>query len=591
MCRQGTRQKTKRLRNDVVGRKPLDLICGTDKYLRLMSGVSQAVPRGATRKLSIPPCLWPVLVSALTWAAIFVAVPPGKQDFPLGDDWAFSHSAIWFAHGQGIHYIKWASMPQLGQWLWSWPFLQLIPWPHVALRLSVIVLSWLGLAAFCDLLRLENVEPRLAGFAACVLALNPLFFVSAETYMTDVPALSFGLLALYCYSRAAVGKNPRWLLAAILCAVFAVITRQTMVAVPLAAAVPIVLNREMRQSQAWWLSVLVPLAACVYTAWWFSHRTDVDLMPASLFPTSLVYRPFVALHLAGLAVLPLLLLVGPQGSREALSGAFLVTLLAAGYCYSLGPGLPYGGWFPYSTGMLSLEGTYSPGLVVGHRDILLTTTVRIWLTVLGCAGGALILAALWDMIQARKLPNTLLVFTFLQFGFLLTLSSPPKDRYVEVLFPGALFLAATRCSLTGFRRFGGIAALAASGFIAAAFCHDCLAWNEVRWQLGRDAVVTKGIPPADIEGGFEWNGWYERNDPAWAPVPRRPIVKGDPASLALPFSRWLFPKVTGRYALAYSPPSNSIIVTSVPYSTWLPPAQKEFYLVRQKPAISEPVAK
>ncbi|HWF18200.1 MAG TPA: hypothetical protein VG754_02990 [Verrucomicrobiae bacterium] len=143
-----------------------------------MSGDPQAGTRATSNKFLFPPWLWPVLVSGLAWAVIFLAIPPDRQDFPLGDDWAFSHSAIWFAHGLGIHYVKWASMPQLGQWLWSWPFLHIIHWPHVALRLSAIVLSWLGLAAFCDLLRLENVPERVAAFAACVLALDPLFFIS-----------------------------------------------------------------------------------------------------------------------------------------------------------------------------------------------------------------------------------------------------------------------------------------------------------------------------------------------------------------------------------------------------------------------------
>ena len=43
-------------------------------------------------------------------------------------------------------------MPQLGQWLWACPFVWLFGPSHVTLRLSTLVLSWLGLAAFYDLL-------------------------------------------------------------------------------------------------------------------------------------------------------------------------------------------------------------------------------------------------------------------------------------------------------------------------------------------------------------------------------------------------------------------------------------------------------
>ncbi len=196
---------------------------------------------------SLNPVLWPLLVSVAAWLLIFVAIPPARQDFPLGDDWAFSHGAIWFSHGQGIHYVNWAGMPQLGQWLWSWPFLQIIGLPHRALRLSTIFLSWLGLAAFFDVLQRENIDARLAAFATSVLALNPFFFISQGTFMTDVPALSFALLSLNFYYRAIGGKNLRWLAAATLLAVWSVITRQTMLAIPLAFAVVVLRDRETRR--------------------------------------------------------------------------------------------------------------------------------------------------------------------------------------------------------------------------------------------------------------------------------------------------------------------------------------------------------
>ncbi|HWF18201.1 MAG TPA: hypothetical protein VG754_02995 [Verrucomicrobiae bacterium] len=401
--------------------------------------------------------------------------------------------------------------------------------------------------------------------------------------MTDVPALSFGLIALAFYSRALAEKRLRWLPAATLFAVFAVITRQTMLMIPLAAAVPMLRNQEMRRSAAWGLSILVPLAVCVYASRWFSQRPDVEPMHAKFNLESMAFRPFVALHLAGLVVLPLIFLAGRQRSWRVFFAAFTAMLLAAGFYHSLAARLPYGGWFPYCMGMLSLEGTYPDGLVVGQRDILLTPTVQVELTVLGCAGAALVLAALWEMIRARKFPGALLVFTSLQFCILLIMPVM-ADRYLEVLFPGAIFLAATCCSMAGIGRLAGIVAVVVSGFIAVALCHDCFAWNSARWELGREAIAAKRIHPADIEGGFEWNGWYERNDPAWAPVSNvSPVADKDPASLTLRFSRIYFPTVTGQYALAFSQPSNTIIIATMPYSTWLPPAKRDFFLVQQKP--------
>jgi hypothetical protein len=110
----------------------------------------------ATRKSGLmraSPLLLVLLASASAWGLLFVTVPPESQNFPLIDDWAFARGVREFARGQGIHYIHWASMPQLGQWAWALPFVWAFAKLHVALRLSTIVLSWLGLAAFYDLLR------------------------------------------------------------------------------------------------------------------------------------------------------------------------------------------------------------------------------------------------------------------------------------------------------------------------------------------------------------------------------------------------------------------------------------------------------
>ena len=96
----------------------------------------------------------------------------------------------------------WASLPLLGQWLWSVPFLAALGESHLALRVSTVVLSWLGLWAFYDLMRRqEGASPGVAAFAAACLAWNPYFFLLSGTFMTDVPALAFALVALAGYAR------------------------------------------------------------------------------------------------------------------------------------------------------------------------------------------------------------------------------------------------------------------------------------------------------------------------------------------------------------------------------------------------------
>ena len=274
-------------------------------------------------------------------------------------------------------------------------------------------------------------------------------------------------------------------------------------------------------------------------------------------PGQWVFRPFLAFHLCGLAVLPFCLLTDRRRDGNIFLYSFAAMSAGCVYFYFFNQGLPYGGMFPYCGGMLSLNGAFSDGLVVGHRDILLGPVVRMVLTLLGCVGGAEILAALVERWRTKNFTGTLLWFTGLQLLILLIIPDL-NDRYLEVLFPGAIFLVAQKPLL---RPTGGWPAwrrLILSGVISISLMHDWLAWNSVRWELGREAVASKLIEAGEIEGGFEWNGWYATAD-FNKPLPRRGTQpsSGDAGSLDLCSSRALFsPDVTGRFALAFTPPEN-----------------------------------
>ena len=502
----------------------------------------------------------------------------------MSDDWAFARGAIWFANGNGIHYSKWASMPQLGQWIWSAPFLWVANVvPHFALRVSVIVLSWLGLVSFYALLRQEKMSAQLAGFASCVLAMNPLFFVSQGTYMTDVPALSFGLIALNAYARAISQRDFRWLLLAVIVALLGVTTRQTLIAVPLVAGLLLFVRfPKLRFQPIWILSVALPVLVCLVTSYWFAQRTDITPMQLNLRAKALLFRPFLALHWCGLLVLPLCWLNWRERSWTIYGAALVAMLLGASAVFHWGNSLPYGGIFPYSAGMLSPWGTNADGLMLGERSIVLSQTLRIVLTILGCVGGAEILAALMASVRGRALPGLLALFTALQF-LLLLLLPPTMDRYFEVLFPGALALLVIRGTEWNFQLPRMLAVLF-SGLIAVALMHDWLAWNAARWELGRQAVANKLIAPTDIEGGFEWDGWFTSADPQ-RPLanPERTQPANETAGLNLLLSRYYFPAVNGRYALSFSKLPESEIIGARSYQLWLPPHRKDLLLLEFRP--------
>jgi hypothetical protein len=506
--------------------------------------------------------LLPLAASAAAWGVLFAAVPPGAQDFPLSDDWAFARGAFLFARGEGVHYSGWASMPQLGQWLWSLPFVGALGESFVALRLSVLALSWVGLAAFYDLLRGRGSSPARAAFCAAALALDPLFVLSQGTYMTDVPALSFALAALAGYDRAVRGADRRWLAAGAAAALLGAVTRQNTLAAPLVAAVVLARAPGLRGKPGWWLAVALPVAAGVATHLWFQRRPDVLPVSARVPPLGeALLVSFIALHLCGLAALPVLLLGPRPGPWKAFAAGLLAMGAAAAYADRTGNDILYGRLFPYCGGLFSLHGTYTPGLVAGEREVLLTPGVRLALTALGCVGGAALIARLAGRARDWGAAGPLLPFTALQLLLLLT-APDVFDRYLEVLLPGALALAGAGAARVAWNGVPAALALAASGLVAVGLTHDWLSWNEARWALGRRAL-ERGVHPREVEGGFEWDGWF-----ASAPAP--PPARGP--MLYLPFTREHFPGMTGQYVLSFSVLPKTVAVDAQPYSTWLPPA-------------------
>jgi hypothetical protein len=533
----------------------------------------------------LPPLVLSLSATAVAWGVLFAALPPAAQNFPLNDDWAFARGAFLFARGQGVHYSGWASMPQLGQWLWACPFLWLLGESHFALRLATIALSWLGLAAFHDLLRGQGVPPSRAALATAALAFTPLFFLLQGTFLTDVPALSLALLALALYGRALRRGSGGWLAGACAVAVLGALTRQNTLGAVGAAAVLLWREPLLRRRPLWWLGVLLPAAAGAAAHVWFQGREDVrPLTPSVPAPATLLALPFQVVHWCGLAALPLLLLEPGVRSWKAFTGALVLLSACAGYWYLYGGYLPYGGQFPYTENMVSpwgaFAGSRSTGpLVVGPRPLLLGTAERWLLTGLGCAAGAALVARAVRGWRPGDGARPLVLFTLWQFPFLLIVPDL-YDRYFLFLLPGALVLAAGGEPGGGGgvasrpRWWAALAGAAAVAAVSVGLMHDWLAWNAARWALGRRALAHH-IHPLDIEGGFEW-------DASYAPVGEEP-APGARRWPVLPFTRDWFPVVRGRYALSFADLAGARRVDAEPYTLWLWPGRHEFFLLEVPP--------
>lgn len=544
-----------------------------------------------------------LLALALPWAVVFWSLRQSDLNFPINDDWAFGKGAFGFAAGlkalfagakwQLIDYHGWSSMPLLGQWLWAFPFIEVLGESFVTLRIATIVLSWLALAAYYDLLRQGAGLPvAVALFTTVALGLGPYFFWLSGTFMTDVPALAFSLIALALYWRAFQGGGLWPAAVAALVALLGAVTRQNTVVVPVAAGVLLWLRPGLCRDWRLWILVLVPLAVCVGAHVWLQARLDV--MPRGLgLPgwRQAIYFPFIVLHFLGIWALPALALAPPRAGPDlrrdlarlgvalaAMTG--VAALVYATQADHTGQGLlfPYlDVWFPEA---YQVHGYYAE--VIGMRE------VRWLFTVAGCVGGAALLTRLAWLVRVRAVTGPLLVFSVCHLPLLLA-SPVLYDRYLLILVPGALALAALPA--VGRRPLwaAGLATLGVLTVFAVGMEHDILAWNAARWQVGRRALIERSIPSAAIEGGLEWDGlfapapalWHDPKNPAaW----RRVFVKG----MTLLATQASFPHLSGEYAISYSEIPGTEVVDSERYARWLGLGdERRVYLLRWTPDYSK----
>jgi hypothetical protein len=511
-----------------------------------------------------------IAASALAWAVIAMTVPWGQQDIPLNDDWAYARGAIRFAHGEGIHYGKWAAMPLLGQWLWALPFVRVFGANHIVLRTSVILLSWLGLWGLFDLLKHGGVKADLAAVATMTLAACPLFFLLEGTFMSDVPALSFALLALALYGRAIRSAQLLLLGCAFVVACLAVTTRQNTCAMVLVAAIWLWRRRSLRSQAVWQGAVLLPLALGIGTHFWLRGRPDsiiVDPMWVG-WPTLLAY-PFRALLYVGLAGLPLAVLCRLRLSAGwRLACLALVSLWAAAYYWHDGVS-PLGGLFPYGQNLITIEGAFTSAFYLDqYRPVVLTPPLRYGLTAAAVFGAAHLLGSFATWLRSGCKWQPLVVFSALVFALLLV--SMPFDRYWIFLIPGGVALMCQGDERAG-GRLAARAVLLAYAAASVALMHDWLAWQGARWEIGRWAVA-KGIAASAIEGGIEWDGEHtDRLDPSQAiPAPRRHFSVST-------LDSW-FP-ITGDYGLSSTPYSGARTITKRAYTLWLSPGRHTMHLL------------
>lgn len=556
---------------------------------------TESPPVKASRFADVPAL---AALSAAWWAGVALVGPHG--DFPLNDDWGYAPAVRALVDEGALRFTDWQSMPLITHVLWGWLFAAPAGFSHDALRLSTLVLGWLGVLAMYALLRQLKAPRFAAGVGAALLLVNPLYFGLAFSFMTDVPFTAVVIAASAAWLRAEQEESRGWLAVATLLALWATLNRQLGIALPMAWTL-VSLLRHGPRSPRWFRDALVPAAIVIGALLVYQKVIEATVG----LPTLYAYkteeltlalgdlarghglrapagRSLLSLLYLGLFTLPLSATIFRALERGRLSrilpllGACVGALLAGN-----GLDLPLTGnvWLDLGMGPRTAPGIVGPaspkigivittvaGLGAGFfLHALVRGAQRAGLRVDGESLRALP-RQIWDGLRSRvprvgEVPAWAWLFLLLAGAISFAPTSIVYgaffDRYLLLQLPFAIALVWAACvprEARGPGRWVALAALVGAFAYSVAATHDYMGWQRARWE-GVALLETRGVGRDQIRGGFEVDN--RAPEAQFVSRPKAP------------------------YAVALAPLHDHETVAVIEVDAWLPAAVERVYVLRQ----------
>jgi hypothetical protein len=495
---------------------------------------------------------------------ILLAYPVANEGYL--DDFSYAATALTFARTGHVVYNGWG-LPTMG-WMIAWGalFIKLFGFSFFVLRMSILPFALASVFLFHRILARFGVAQRNANIGALTLALSPLFFPLATSFMTDVPGLFAILLCVYMCQRAIAAASERaivlWLVSAAMLNVAGGTARQAawLGALAMVPSTGWYLRKRRGALFASLVSASISVVLVLALMHWFYSRPQYFLDPTKNIANphsirTLLEEMLKLLLLVLLLALPMLaawwptLRNLPRASllrASAILGLIALCLGDAARRGRLGVwGAP---WFPAT---LSTFPLYGPPNV----DQLFGSSVRIppWLgvtfTVLTASAALLVAEQLYNRRTPRRPPTVdatpgleplLWVLGPFSLMYVLLLASRAdqglSDRYAICLLPFAiaLLLLLYQRSIGPVLPVVTVLVLAVFALDAVGDTHDYYADQRAGDTAIRE-LTAAGVPESSISqslnrdawlqvsiaGHMHWSGPAELDRGPSPPLPRR----------------------------------------------------------------------
>ena len=228
--------------------------------------------------------------------------------------------------------------------------------------------------------------------------------------------------------------------------------------------------------------------------------------------------------------------------------------------------------FDLGLGAASLRDTQFLGL---RHPVELGPTLTLPLTIVALGSATIVAVAAAEALRRRREPAVGFVVYAAAVLFLGSLIHTQYyfDRYLLVVVPFAIAALAATTHAAWTRTAVGL--LSVLAYYAIAGTHDYLAWNRARYA-GLAELAAAGVPPEQIDGGMEYNGW------ALAAALNRWPSDAE-ARIGQPPTRkswwWV---VDDRFVVSFRPLPGYEVRQSLPYPRWLPPGTARVVVLERR---------
>ena len=493
-----------------------------------------------------------ILFIVALWFLMIILVNP-LGDFPLNDDWVYGLSVKYILEKGDFRLPSVSTANFFSQAFWGALFCLPFGFSFTALRFSTLTLGLVGVVITYSILRQVKATPEISLLGALLIAFNPIYFGMSNTFMTDVPFFAITFLSFYFLILGLKHDSNLQIVFGIFLSYIALLIRQYGIIITLAFWFAYSIKKGLSTQNI--IKGFIPLFTSVliqvtYQKWMIStNRTPPLTNPQyeSFLQSAKVFflefntllskfsfiTTFFFVYLA-LFLLPFIITVFSRNfqyyrqKKMILLSIFSVVVVMVLGSLSLTNRkmMPFLGNVlnGFGLGPLTLRDTYffrlnyfSTPFVIKILWLLLTI-ISILATVLLIYYLLLATVKIFNRDQDSNDQQNKWLITFIISGLFsylsLVIASGRFDRYLLPLLPLSMvaIVLSTRDIIK--KNVGNkitslvvIIVLIYGAFTIGA-THDYLAWNRSRWEALNDLMKESRILPNNIDGGYEFNGWY-----------------------------------------------------------------------------------